>query len=163
MEVSRGHVNRARERVEKAGRSLSHGRIVAELSFGFWWSLLADEYNRTLWEPALCAAFAGPVRRRRLHSELDHLRVLRNRIAHHEPVYLRDLFADYAKLLDVSGRISPALRRHVQSVSRITRVLHNRPAIVARGAVAHPTSGFPVVSLGRVVTSENMEQTLDEE
>jgi len=71
-----------------------HGKTVAELPFGFWWALLADEYNRTLWQPALRDAFAGPVRRRTLHQRLDELRRLRNRIAHHEPIHSRDLHAD---------------------------------------------------------------------
>lgn len=38
-----------------------HGRVITELSFGFWRSLLADLYNQTLWQSALRAACARAV------------------------------------------------------------------------------------------------------
>lgn len=106
---------------------MRHGKVVAELSFGFWWSLLADEYNRTLWEPCLRHAFDGRVRRRRLHRELDELRRLRNRIAHHEPIHARDLATDMERLVDTAGRISAVLRDHVEQTTRVPEVLAVRP------------------------------------
>jgi hypothetical protein len=51
--------------------------------------LLASSYNRTLWRPCLKYAFIN-ARRQRLHDELNHLRELRNRIAHHEPIHGRN-------------------------------------------------------------------------
>lgn len=109
------------------GGTAPHGKVVAELPFGFWWSLLADEYNRRLWQPVLRFAFDGPVRRRTLHSELDEIRRLRNRIAHHEPVHSRDLDGDLARLLDIAHRIGPALGAHIAETSRIGAVLAARP------------------------------------
>ena len=53
------------------GSRAPHGKVVAELPFGFWWSLLADEHNRRLWQPALRFAFDGPGRRRTLHNGLN--------------------------------------------------------------------------------------------
>ncbi len=43
--------------------------------------LLAAGYNRTLWQPCLRHAFPG-ARQARLHDAVDHLRLLRNQIAH---------------------------------------------------------------------------------
>ena len=66
-------------------------RLVAELSFGFWISLLGPgpkkRYEFQLWRPALRKAFPTPERllRHDVHEPLDYLRTLRNRIAHHEP------------------------------------------------------------------------------
>lgn len=94
--------------------------------FGFWRSLLSDEYNRRLWQPCLQHAFDGPVRRTRLHAELDELRRLRNRIAHHEPIHGLDLAADHQRVLDVAGRISPQLRAHIETVSRVSELLSGR-------------------------------------
>ena len=73
------------------GRVEVHGRVIAELPLGFWSSLLGNDYNRRLWQPCLRTAFDGPVRRTHLHAELNDLRLLRNRIAHHEPIHGRDL------------------------------------------------------------------------
>lgn len=119
----------AQARRHAGGSDALHGKVVAELPFGFWWSLLADEYNRGLWQPALRFAFEGPVRRRRAHLELDELRRLRNRIAHHEPIHSRDLKADYARILDLSGRLAPALADHIALTSRIPALLDSTPGL----------------------------------
>lgn len=108
------------------GPTAPHGKLVAELPFGFWWSLLADEYNRRLWQPALQHAFDGPVRRRKLHAELDDLRRLRNRIAHHEPIHSRPLEADFDRVLDLATRVGTALGRHIAATSRVPAVLAQR-------------------------------------
>lgn len=110
-----------------AGPSHSHGKIIAELPFGFWWSLLADEYNRRLWQPSLRFAFTLPVRRKTLHAELNEIRQLRNRIAHHEPIHARDLAADFLRILDVAQRIAPCLGQHIQDVSRVASHVSGRP------------------------------------
>lgn len=57
------------------GSSATPGHVVAELSFGFWTSLLANKYHQRLWVPVLQYAFpriAGT--RRDLHRDLERLR-----------------------------------------------------------------------------------------
>lgn len=125
---SRRAVAEARRRARLgSGGAATHGKTVAELPFGFWWSLLADEYNRSLWQPALQHALHGPVRRRTLHERVDDLRRLRNRIAHHEPIHTRDLHADHANLLDTATRVHPALATHISQRSRVPKALATRP------------------------------------
>jgi hypothetical protein len=110
------------------GRTVEiHGKVVAELTFGFWWSLLADEYNRRLWQPCLRGAFDGSVRRAHLHSELNELRLLRNRIAHHEPIHRLDLGKVYERMVDVAERISPLLGARIESTSRVPSLIGDRP------------------------------------
>lgn len=122
---SRAVVAIARSRA--GGTTASHGKVVAELPFGFWWSLLADEYNRRLWQPALRHSFDGPVRRRRLHAELNEMWRLRNRIAHHEPIHGRDLAQDHARLLDIALRVGRPLGDHIAETSRVPRLLASKP------------------------------------
>ena len=69
------------------GRSASSGKIIAEITFGFWTSLLASRFQQSLWVPCLHRAFpnfGGPPRI--LHRRMETLQRLRNRIAHHERV-----------------------------------------------------------------------------
>ena len=108
------------------GPSAPRGKLIAELPFGFWWSLLADEYNRRLWQPALQHAFECPVRRRTLHAKLDDLRRLRNRIAHHEPIHTRALDADFANVLDIATRVGTVLGHHIAATSRVPDLLAGR-------------------------------------
>ncbi|GAB3755746.1 hypothetical protein [Microlunatus parietis] len=110
--------------------------MIAELPLGFWWTLLSAQYNRSLWPSCLRHAFEGKVRRQALHSALDIFRLLRNRIAHHEPIHTRSLVDDYALIRDTAGRISPILRQRIDSTSRVATVLKSRPIPPDLGADA---------------------------
>lgn len=88
---------------------------VAALSFGFWVSLLGPggrlpsgrkaNYEMTLWRTALRQAFSHreKLTRKQAHSRLNDLRILRNKIAHHEPIFSRDLAKDHECILDAIG------------------------------------------------------------
>lgn len=127
-EVSRDAIKRARTRATSQNAIPEvHGKVVAELNFGFWWSLLSQGYNRTLWAPCLKDAFDGPIRRQRLHSALNEMRKLRNRIAHHEPLHTRTLYQDHKNLLNTAGKIAIQLRSHLETVTRVPAVLATKP------------------------------------
>lgn len=126
--LTRESVKRVKDAQRRAGgASPRRGKVIAELSLGFWWSLFSADYSRTLWQPALQHAFEGKVRRQRLHQELDNLRLLRNRIAHHEPIFGRDLDRDWYRLIDMGARIATALAEQVEQTSRVPQVLATRP------------------------------------
>jgi hypothetical protein len=114
-------------------------RVVAELPFGFWVSFLGSgsDYETRLWRPALCRAFPGyRGRRQPLHRELDEARRLRNRIAHHEPVYGRDLAADHARALRIVALISPEHAEWVRQHDRVPDVLAVRHDVCGGRLVA---------------------------
>jgi hypothetical protein len=76
---------------------LTPGRLVAELSFGFWTALFDARYDangsapRQLWPSLAADMFPGMPRTLRTRSDmsryLNQIRDLRNRISHHEPVW----------------------------------------------------------------------------
>ena len=132
----------AMERIASARTELArdgHGddppRIVAALSFGFWVSLLGPggrigtgrkaNYEMTLWRPALRGAFVhrATLTRKEAHRPLNALRTLRNRIAHHEPVFARDLARDHERIVEVVGWITHGTRRWVEHHSRVPAIL----------------------------------------
>ena len=136
--LDRGAVGRiagTRSELARDGHGDDPPRIVATLSFGFWVSLLGPggraeaghkaNYEMTLWRPALRGAFAhrATLTRRQAHRPLNALRILRNRVAHHEPIFARDLAADHKRILDVAGWISPAVRTWIEHHSRATAVI----------------------------------------
>ena len=102
------------------------GRVVAELGLGFWWSLLAPGYGRTLWLSCLRQAFPT-ARQQRLHGAVNDVRLLRNRIAHHEPIHPRPLERDYENLLATAEQVSPRLAWWIDTTSRVPQVLAQRP------------------------------------
>ncbi|WFE62633.1 hypothetical protein [Micromonospora sp. WMMD714] len=106
--------------------------VVAALPFGFWAGLVSSghryNYEMTLWRPGLHRAFPGyRGTRSELHLRLNTLRLLRNRIAHHEPIYRRHLAADHDTILMLSNWIMPAFARWMASRSRVPDLLSSRP------------------------------------
>ena len=121
----RQDIRRAKEVVSKSRKAETPGRIVAELNFGSWIGLLGPRYDATLWRGSLFRAFNGygrNMRRDRVHRRLNALRRLRNRIAHHEPIFHRDLETDHAEVIEAIRWMSLEAADWVQSMSRFPEV-----------------------------------------
>lgn len=142
MGLDRGTLERiggARTELARDGHRDDPHRIVAALSFGFWVSLLGPggrlgdgrraNYEMTLWRPALRGTFVhrAALNRRQAHRPLNALRKLRNRIAHHEPIFARDLTRDHDRILEVAGWISPVTRAWIEHHSRVPAILGIAP------------------------------------
>jgi hypothetical protein len=115
----------------RAGTSATPGKVVAELSLGFWRYLLARRYSATLW-PAIVHAFPHLPRRgnaqRTLESHVIDLHKLRNRIAHHEPLINFPLAARLHSLEFVLDCIDPHIRAWaLDDGGRLAALPQNRP------------------------------------
>jgi len=114
------------------GRSATPGHVVAELSLGFWTGLLGNKYHQRLWVPFLQHAFPHMIgTRRALHADLERLRRLRNRVAHHEPVFARNLAHDHGRTLAVLEMICAPARVWVAHDSRLPSVLAERQLTIS--------------------------------
>lgn len=129
-------VDKVRRRCGQAtarqNRLMTADDVVADLSFGFWVSLLSRgrSYDRNFWVPHLHQAFpyySGP--RRVLHRELQAMVLLRNRIMHHEPIHDRPLAEYHAQLYRVLGYISPDVANEAIALDRVPGVLAYRSAV----------------------------------
>ncbi len=78
-----------------------------------------------IWRPALQSSFAG-MGRQQVHMEINRMNRLRNRIAHHVPIYDRDLNKDYDTILKMLTRICPDAHEWVEEYSRVREVLAQR-------------------------------------
>ncbi len=119
------------EAQSKVGRKrASPGQIIAELSFGFWVNLIAQQNDQSFWIPSLhrafpCATNLHP-RRATIHRRLEDLRSLRNRIAHHEPILTsrKALYAGHSRDLTLEqvdecvSWICPDTARWIKARSR---------------------------------------------
>lgn len=117
---------------EKLARPWTAGQVIAELNFGFWVALFAKKYETRLWRTELHQLFALKQNRKELHNQLNRLRTLRNRIAHHEPILQRHLRTDYDKILWILDMLSPAAAAWTNHHSRVIEVLDTSPAQVTR-------------------------------
>jgi len=119
-------IDMARRRVAQAGRTETPGRVVAELSMGFWRYLLASHYDRTLWRFAVHNAFPGQSRRV-VHDAATVLHLCRNRLAHHEPIHNRPVADIRLVVLALVGWICPVSRAWIDRHCRVEDLLIQRP------------------------------------
>ncbi len=119
---------KTRTELGRRGIVAEHGRVVAELNWGFWTGILAKRYE-PLWRSDLRQVFQshGPLTRNAVFQPLDDLRRLRNRIAHHEPILNRNIAADYASILLLIRYISPTAAQWVDDQSQVSTILAAKP------------------------------------
>lgn len=109
-----------------------HGKVVAELGFGFWRLLVAQRYLTTLWIPSLSKAFPNGYRdirerRARVERQLSGLVTVRNRAAHHEPIHRRDLLADLRAAVELATWVDVDAGAWVAARSPLEQVVRRRP------------------------------------
>jgi hypothetical protein len=100
--VQKQRILEAKASLRLQRKALEPGRIVAELNFGFWVGLFSSKYETNLWRPHLRTVFGNaptPFLRKTVHRALDDIRLLRNRIAHHESILQRPLRQEHELIL----------------------------------------------------------------
>ena len=117
---------------------ITTSKVIPQLKFVFWQKMFTQRHDSRLWEAHLTRVFpnldpAAPVAQMRLElfETLGNLRDLRNRIAHHEPVFARRLsheFHEIVRLIELRCRLTAAWMVANQQASSH---LANRP----RGAL----------------------------
>lgn len=130
-------LNKAKRTLQRQRKPLDPGRIIAELNFGFWTSLLDKRYEQTLWPRLLKSAFPHMPRRARTRQILSRrfhkIRKLRNRIFHHEPIwYWRDLKQQHQDILEAIAWIEPAAKDLVVAIDRFPAVYQTGLAEIER-------------------------------
>ncbi|GAA1740911.1 hypothetical protein [Microbacterium paludicola] len=129
----RQDIAKARDRATKNGRRAEvHGRVVAELTLGFWRYIPESRYLTSLWVPSVHAAFPHGVsdlrqRQRDVAFRFQQLHFVRNRAAHHEPIHQRDLIKDYDLAVELAEWVAPAAARWVRKLSTLPAVVAARP------------------------------------
>lgn len=125
---ARTDIRLARQRAQRREAATPRGKIIAELGFGFWRYLLARQYRASLW-PDLAGAFPhAPTRSlTAVEDPVQRLHKLRNRIAHHEPVWQLPLEDRRDDLTKVLRYIDPVASDWVTAGCRIDKILLRHP------------------------------------
>ncbi|HEX5542470.1 MAG TPA: hypothetical protein VFX60_13065 [Micromonospora sp.] len=125
-------VNRKpRELVERArhrcGASAPVGKVIAELQLGFWRYLTSSAHEKTLWVPHLHTAFPAGTSRVMADRTIGELHLLRNRVAHHEPLLALPIAARSADVARLCALLVPELCQHLNAVTQVPALLAARP------------------------------------
>lgn len=131
--------------IRRGTPSPTSDQVVAATSFGLWTGLTGAgiardpllSYETTLWQPRLQHAFPyrGDRRRKYIHARLDDVRVLRNRIAHHEPIYRSPLQQLHDDILEIAEMIHPDARAYIQEHSRAQELIDQMQAALTTGEI----------------------------
>lgn len=113
-------ITQVTEDLKKRNKTKEPGRIVAELSFGFWTSLfdIRYEHGQILWPKLFKLMFPhlpkSQKNRAHLSKELNRIRFLRNRVFHHEPIWhWKDLPQQHTQILNLIHGLSPAVSQYL--------------------------------------------------
>lgn len=113
---------------------VSPNRIVADLSAGFWVSLITAGYDVPFsWRYNMAQIFPHiqTPSRQSLSEMCDRMLVLRNRVAHHEPILHMDLPALRAELDVLIAGMCGALAAYTDSACTFQTVWGQKPGIAA--------------------------------
>ncbi|SIN92081.1 hypothetical protein [Agromyces cerinus] len=117
--------------------------VVAATSFGFWVGMLSGgiardpqfDYETRFWQTRLVHAFPGlPYGKRKyFHGELLQVQQLRNRIAHHEPVYHFNHTVMIGRIVELASYVNSDLSDYINRAERVTGAVARMPDAVSRG------------------------------
>jgi hypothetical protein len=111
-------IDSAKVSLQKKAKPVQPGRMVAELTLGFWVGLTGPKYSVDLWERHLYKAFPNAkLGRKLLNKRLESIRLLRNRVAHHEPILSRDLAKDVDRILETIGWMDRDTERWIRQTN----------------------------------------------
>lgn len=114
--------------ISQRGEMVSPDKIIAELTFGFWVTLLNSEYELSLWKSLRLAFPHMPKKdrkRKNVSSPCNALRKLRNMVFHHESIcwdldYITDI---HNRLVMVLGWINTDMPSWLDEVDHFCKVV----------------------------------------
>lgn len=115
------------------GAKATSGKVMAELSFGFWSHLTTASHEKSVWVPYLHHAYPQGTNRASVDKIIGSVNSVRNRIAHHEPIFDRKRTPDlepslvHTGLLSVLTMIAPDVATHLAPNSTVLAILGQRP------------------------------------
>ena len=112
------------------------GKLIPELKFVFWQKMFTSRHDDRLWGPRLkqvlpnvCQTISVKKIRQDIYNELEAIRILRNRIAHHEPIFTRNLTSDFQIIVNlVEFRCNITSKWLVENQQALA-IINDRPLI----------------------------------
>lgn len=123
-ESSRTMIAEAIRQLQRSTDQPSTDAIVAELKFAFWVGMLGPRYDQNLWRLTLYRGFSNGGNRKRsiVHHRFDMIRRFRNRVAHHEPIFERDLRRTHSEIIEAIGWMCSDTAAWTEHLSRFDEV-----------------------------------------
>lgn len=141
----RDSVTKAIQSLQHDGKAGTRPQVVAELNFGFWSSLFGRQSHH-LWQTLRPIFQARGIQRGTIAQNLRELRLLRNRIAHYEPIIALPLAQRYADITTLTGWLSPSAAAWIAKYSTWPALYPAVPILIpdpATGGLTIATAAVP--------------------
>jgi hypothetical protein len=127
--TGKGITLRAADKIADSGKPETLGRVISELSFGYWVNMLLPKYEVPLWTPLhpWFPELPATENLASLHLRLASVHELRDRIGHHEPIFRRDLSRDYADCLGLVRWLNVAKANWITPICDVPRLMRRKP------------------------------------
>lgn len=129
-----GRYSPRRDLISARQRQTTTGKVIPELKFVFWQKMFTSRHKQRLWDNEILNIFpngTGQLTPDQLLSEiynsLESIRLIRNRIAHHEHLINRNLSNDYSKIVRlISYRCADSII-WLHSIEQLSPLLATKP------------------------------------
>jgi len=127
--------NPRRELLRAAARCTDGtSQVIPTLSFVFWQKMFTQRFDVRVWSRCMGVVLPGAdtgaprhVTRAHIHNDLEQIRRLRNRIAHHEPIFARALSEDFAAIQRIVELRCTRTAAWMAGHEAVTPLLRDRP------------------------------------
>lgn len=121
------YITQAMKQITGRHETITPSKVIAELTLGFWVSLLNSEYERILWKDLRRAFPFMPKserQRKNISAPLNRFRSFRNRVFHHESICwnLRHVEKIHEEMVKVMGWMNCDVPVWLQQVDRFNAV-----------------------------------------
>ncbi len=131
----RMQIAEACQSLDGAGKEITPGRIIAALSFSFWTSMVAPEYEN-LWQKTLHKLAKRKdgkgLTRKEFSRPLAKIRTLRNRVAHYEPIIHWNLPKYYGEMVQLIEWMCPDAATWCRQSRRFRRLYPSERIVLHR-------------------------------
>jgi hypothetical protein len=123
------------EEAQRAGRRQPEAQrptvddIVAQLTYGFWTTIMSRHFQASVWNKGLYGAFPHfmaveeqKIKRERVAEVFTSLRRVRNRIAHHEPLLNMRISETYGEIIRSASWMHGDVAEIIHNFSRCTEI-----------------------------------------
>lgn len=126
---SRDQITQVKTNLARVRYPYAVGDVIANLSLGFWTHLMTKRHDVPIWNTNLANSLPNlpaNVNRSIIQGRLEKIRILRNRIAHHEHLLGRNLLSDLGMILSTISWMAPSVNKLI-NYARIEAVIRSRP------------------------------------
>jgi hypothetical protein len=129
-----GGYSARRDLQSAAAKQPSTGKVIPELKFVFWQEMFTHRHDVRLWSthlkrilPQHNPTYSFVQLRKEIYADLEQIRRLRNRVAHHEPIFKRNLIEDFNRIVHLVEQKSPLVASWMTGNQEAVRLISEQP------------------------------------